>query len=109
MITSIVHLYLLSEETTAFLRKEIDFPVLPRTDEWIKLKNEEMGNYFAFKIYEVTHREGALTELTLQPLMSGSNYDYFSKKELVEYIASYTSQGWEHVSSSRNTTFKNEL
>lgn len=108
MVKAKVQLYLVSERQIGYLTKEIDFHSLPRAYEWVKLKNEQMGDYFAFKVDAITHREGALPEIMLQPLMkSETDYDYFDEKELIEYIDSYKEEGWELISLKTNTTCKN--
>jgi len=109
MIKAKVQLYLVSEKRLGYLTKEIDFQCLPRTNEWVKLKNEKLGDYFGFKVDEITHREGALPEIMLQPLMKNEfEYDFFEEDELIEYIDSYKEEGWELISLKTNTTCTNE-
>ncbi|XPS88377.1 uncharacterized protein Dvar_63960 [Desulfosarcina variabilis str. Montpellier] len=76
---------------------------------WVKLKNEKMGDYFPFRIAEVTHREGSLPEKMLQPLMENeTEYEYFEEDELDEYIESYKIEGWSLESVKENKAFINK-
>ena len=108
MTNALVFLYLVSESRLAFLQKEVEFHALPRKNEWVKLRNREKGDYFAFEVLEVTHREGGLPEVTLNVLKcSETEYELFEEEELDEYIASYAAEGWLLKSCKANRQFHN--
>lgn len=64
----------------------------PRVGEWVKLRNEEHGNYFAIRIAEVTHIEKEGVDVMLEALD-------LEEEELDEYVASYKAEGWLHKST----------
>jgi hypothetical protein len=108
MISALVFLYLASESRLASLEKEVEFHSLPRENEWLKLRNRDKGDYFAFRVKEVTHREGGLPELMLDVLKySETEYELFEEQELDEYISSYTEEGWLLKSCKENTRYIN--
>ena len=51
-------IWLATKTRWTLLTKDIDMPVMPRVGEFMKFKNGEVGDYFAFKITQVTYREG---------------------------------------------------
>ena len=108
MVNALVFLYLASESRFAFLQKEVEFHSLPREGEWLKLRNKDKGDYFAFWVKEVTHREGGLPELMLDVLRcSETEYELFEEHELDEYIASYVAEGWLLKSCKENKLYIN--
>ncbi len=108
MVKTLVFLYLASESRLAFLEKEVQFHSLPREGEWLKLRNRDKGDYFAFRVQEVTHREGSLPEMMLDVLRSSeTEYELFDEQELDEYIASYIAEEWLLKSCKENTRYKN--
>jgi hypothetical protein len=64
----VVDIYLASPTRWAHLRRTLDLHAVPRVGEHLKLRNAEMGDYFPFRVVEVTHREGAAIEV-----MTGSS------------------------------------
>ena len=96
MIPVCVRLYLGSETRLAFLEKEVEFVSMPRMGEWLKLKNDKMGDYFAFRIQEVTHREGRTPDIMLELPLGSEGRPEFSgrEEELDEYVQSYVREGW---------------
>ena len=63
----------------------VEFSVLPRIGEWVKLKNAEMGDYFSFRVEEITHREGFGPEIRLGFLMRNKTEpELFEEQELDE-------------------------
>ena len=111
MIEAEVSLYLASRERLARLQKVIAFPVLPRVREFVKVRNREQGDYFAFTVVQVTHREGGPPELWLQLTSfvgSRSVVDFFEDSELDEYVAGYKQEGWSVGSVTPNRTFRGD-
>jgi len=103
MVRCLVRMYLDSPSRLVLLEKTVDFHALPRTGEWLKLANSEMGDYFAFRVAEVTHREGSLPELMLDRLSAPDGKSTaFDEDELDEYVTSYLAEGWQQVSSVPN-------
>lgn len=109
MTSALVNLYLASDMRLACMQKEVDFAGLPRTGEWLKVRNEKTGEFFPFEIMEVTHREGAIPEIVLGLLKKNDKeYKHFNdNQELEEYIQSFTSEGWKQVSLGENREYKN--
>ena len=101
LINASVSLYLLSHSRIALLEKTISFPVLPRLHEFVKINNREQGDYFAFSVVQVTHREGGLPELWLKLITSlegRDTEDYIDDAELDAYVAGYSREGWQLAS-----------
>lgn len=88
MVTAGVRLYLRSPTKLALLTKRVEFAFPPRFDEWVKLRNAEVGNYFAIRIREVIHVEGEDVDVMLESLD-------LVEEELDEYVASYQAEGWQ--------------
>ena len=111
MIESQVSLYLVSRERLALLHKSMGFPCLPNIREFVKLRNREQVDYFAFTVIQVTHREGGPPELWLQltAFVDGRSVaDFIEDGELDEYIAGYKQEGWVLVSLRPNRTFRDD-
>lgn len=93
-------LYWISDQRIACLSKQLDLPVLPRTGEFIKIRNQELGDYFAFKVTEVTHREEDIPDIKLR-------IDYYPEDDLPDdqYFESdvntYVAEGWT-LESTKN-------
>src|SRR5438874_13728858 len=107
MIDADVSLYLVSRARIARLQKTVAFAALPRVREFVKLRNREQGDYFAFTVVQVTHREGGPPELWLQltTFVGGrSVVDFFEDGELDEYVAGYGREGWALASLVPNRT-----
>lgn len=94
VFTAETRLYLRSPTQLAFLTKPVEFAFAPRVGEWVKLRNEEHGNYFSIRIDHVTHIENEGVDVMLEPL------DLSEEEELDEYIASYQAEGWTHKSTN---------
>lgn len=97
MIDTEVSLYLASRARLARLRKVVAFAALPRANEFVKLRNREQGDYFAFTVVQVTHREGGFPEVWLRLISvveTRSFVDLFEDGELDQYVASYVQEGW---------------
>lgn len=108
MIVADVSLYLLSRERVVRLQKSVTFAALPRVGEFVKLRNREQGDYFAFTVNQVTHREGNPPELwlNLTTSVSGrSEVDFLPDGELDEYATGYQQEGWALASVVPNRAF----
>jgi hypothetical protein len=104
VIKALVRMYLDSPTRLCRLEKVVEFEALPRAGEWLKLANAERGDYFAFGIRDITHREGQGPEVTLNKLPpSEGQLAAFDEAELDSYVASYIGSGWMHKSSVKNT------
>jgi hypothetical protein len=111
MIDAEVSLYLASRDRLARLQKAIAFAVLPRVREFVKVRNREQGDYFAFSVVQVTHREGGPPELWLQltSVVGGrSVVSFIEDGELDEYVAGYKQEGWVLASLVPNRTFRGD-
>lgn len=109
MIEAKVSLYLISRERIILLQKVVGFHVLPRLYEFIKVRNEKDGDYFAYQITQVTHREGDLPELwaMVASFTEGKSIvSFFDDGELDGLSKSYADEGWTVRSSKANKTFK---
>ncbi len=96
MVRASVRLYLPSDTRLAFLEKEIEFSAMPRVGEWIKFKNDQVGDYFAFRVREVTHRENGIPDVMMEPMEDANGKPEFAgrEQELDEYVQSYVQEGW---------------
>lgn len=88
MVRASTRLYLTSVSRIALLERDVEFVFPPRVGEWVKLRNAEVGNYFAIGIREVTHVEGEDVDVMLADLE-------LADEELDEYIRSYEVEGWQ--------------
>jgi hypothetical protein len=85
------------------LERMMPFAALPREGESVKFANRIMGDYCAFRVDELTHREGSEPELMLEKWKkSPTEYEYLDEAELDEYVASYVAEGWRHESTVPN-------
>ena len=104
-------MYLASHSRLALFEKAVAFAALPRLGEFVKLCNREQGDYFAFSVVQVTHREGGRPEvwLNLITVVGGESViDFFEDAELDEYIAGYTQEGWVLASLKPNRTVRGD-
>lgn len=111
MIDAEVSLYLASRERLARLQKSIAFAALPRVHEFVKVRNREQGDYFAFTVVQVTHREGGPPELWLQLTTSvggRSVVSFIEDGEFDEYVAGYKQEGWALASLVPNRTIRDD-
>jgi hypothetical protein len=109
MFDTEVSLYLVSRIRLARLQKTLAFSALPRLREYVKVRNREQGDYFAFSVVQITHREECPPELWLHltRFVDGrSVIDFFEDEDLDEYIESYKQEGWLLASMVPNRTFR---
>jgi hypothetical protein len=81
----------------AHLIKVIDMPTVPRVGEFMRFKNAVVGDYFAFRISEVTYREGGRIDVLTELLDNIDNrmYSFEEEAEFDEYFNSYLAEGWQ--------------
>jgi hypothetical protein len=106
-----VSLHLISRERIARLQKTVAFVALPRVGEFVKLRNREQGDYFAFSVVQVTHREDGVPEVWLRLTSSidgRSVVSFIPDGELEGYITGYEQEGWARESCVPNRTFRGE-
>jgi hypothetical protein len=104
-----VSLYLISRERIARLQKSVAFVALPRVGEFVKLRNREQGDYFAFSVVQVTHRDDGSPEILLRLTSSidgQSVVSFIPDGELDEYLTGYEQEGWVRESCVPNRTFR---
>ncbi len=91
-----VSIWVASPTRWAHLEKVIAMSVVPRVGEFLKLRNRELGDYFPWKVTEITHREGGAIELSTELLdnIDGRWYSFESESELDECFQSYLGEGW---------------
>ena len=95
-------LYWVSDQRIACLSKQLDLPVLPRTGEFIKIRNQKLGDYFAFMVTEVTHREGRIPEIRLR-IDYRPGDDLPADPDLESDINTYVAEGWTLASLKKKT------
>ncbi|MCB1755621.1 MAG: hypothetical protein KDJ38_08865 [Gammaproteobacteria bacterium] len=92
------HIYLATRSKWAHLTKIIDMPVVPRIGEYVKFKNAEMGDYFGFKVLDITYRESGEIEIMTDLLENIDNRMYSFEdgeaSEFDEYYQSFLREGW---------------
>ena len=71
-------------------------PVVPRVGEFVKFKNNAVGEYFPYKVKQVTYRETGEIEVWTELLenVDERGYSFEQEEEFDEYFASYLAQGW---------------
>ena len=107
MANGLVRMYLDSPTRLCRLEKVVEFETLPRVDEFLKVANRELGDYFPFRVVEITHRENALPEMMLGRLPPGEGKQAaFGEMELDEYVQSYVAEGWRLASTGPNRDAK---
>jgi hypothetical protein len=89
-------IYLASKTRWTHLTKLVELATVPRVGEWIKFANAELGDYFPWKVVEVTYREGGEVELMTDLLddINGRGYSFENESEFDEYFDSYLKSGW---------------
>jgi hypothetical protein len=69
---------------------------VPRVGEWIKFRNAVLGDYFAWRVSEVTYRESGQVEVDTELLddVGGRGYSFDQEAEFDECYGSYVREGW---------------
>ena len=89
-------IWLASKTRRAHLTKVIAMPTVPRVGEYLKFRNAEQGDYFGWRVSQVTYRETGEIEVWTELLddVDGRGYSFDEESELDEYFASYIEEGW---------------
>lgn len=91
-------IYLATKTKWAHLTKVIDMAVVPRMGEWVKFRNDEVGDYFGFEVIQVEYRESGEIRVMTDVLDNIDNRMYsFEDEDAHEfdvYLNSYLNQGW---------------
>lgn len=96
MIDLLVSIYIASKTRWAHLEKSVRLPAVPRVGEWLKLCNAEMGDYFAWRVMEVTYRESGGVEIMTDLLddIADRGYSFEDEAEFDSCFRSYQASGW---------------
>ena len=89
-------IWIASKTRWAHLSKNTTMPAMPRVGEFVKFCNEKQGDYFAWKISQVTYRESGKIEVWTELLdnVDERGYSFDAEDEFDEYFQSYIAQGW---------------
>jgi hypothetical protein len=89
-------IWLATKTRWAHLTKVIAMPVVPRVAEFVKFRSAAVGDYFAFKVSQVTYREDGMIEVWTELLdnIEGRMYSFEDESEFDEYYGSYLAEGW---------------
>ena len=71
-------------------------PTVPRVGEYVKFRNAEQGDYFAWRITDVTYREAAEISVSTELLddVDDRGYSFETEDEFDNYFRSYVTEGW---------------
>ena len=89
-------IWLATKTRWAHLIKTIPMAVVPRVGEFMKFNNAEVGDYFAWKVTQVTYRESGAIEVWTELLdnVEERGYAFENEEEFDEYFKSYVAEGW---------------
>jgi len=90
-------IWLASKTRWAHLVKTIEMPAVPRVGEFVKFRNEQHGDYFAWEVSQVTYRESGTIEAWTKRLNDADDrgYSFEDEDEFDEYFRSYIDEGWQ--------------
>lgn len=105
-------IWMATKENWVHLSKSIKLPVVPRVGEYMKFHSDLIGDYFAWKVIQVTYRENGSIEVWTELLDNIDNrmYSFEEDSEFQEYLLAYKSEGWitpQGVKSNRHHSGKN--
>lgn len=106
-----VTMYMVTPKRIVRLAKRMSFSSLPRLNEFIKVKNGSLGDYFAFLVVQVTHQEDGFPELWIHTssLVDGrAQISFWPEEELDDWISSYVKEGWDFQSDVENQIFRED-
>lgn len=91
-----VSIWLASRTRWVHLIKSVAFGSRPRVGEYLKLRNARFGDYFPWRVTEVTHREGGALEVWTELLddVGGRGYSFEAEDEFDAYLEAYRAEGW---------------
>ena len=89
-------IYIASPTRWAHLVKTIAMSVVPRVGDFVKFVNDEAGDYFSFRVAQVTFRETGQIEVMMELLddVDGRGFSFEDEDELDELVESYLLEGW---------------
>jgi hypothetical protein len=95
----------------AHLTKVIPMPVVPRVGEFMKFRNAEHGDYFAWRVTQVTYRErddAIAVEIHTELLddVDQRGYSFEAEADFDEYMNSYVREGWTSQGIRPNRRYK---
>jgi hypothetical protein len=102
-------IWLASKTRWAHLTKAIPMPTVPRIGEFVKFRNEKMGDYFAWQVTQVTFTESGTIEVWTELLdnIDDRGYSFETEQEFDEYFQAYLSEGWQcHQGIGPNRKYK---
>lgn len=97
MISIQFSIWLASKTRWAHLVKTIELTAVPRVGEFVKFRNAEQGDYFAWKVSQVTYRESGLIHVATELLddIDGRGYSFEHEAEFDDFFRSFLVEGWE--------------
>ncbi len=104
-----VSIYSASKTRWMHLEKAMRLPAVPRVGEWLKLSNSEIGDYFGWRVVEVTYRESGPVEIMTELLddLDGRGYSFDEESEFDQYVHTYLACGWTSPHGIKpNTRYK---
>jgi hypothetical protein len=110
-IAADVAMYMATPKRLVRLTKRLSFCTLPRLNEFIKIKNQSLGDYFAFLVVQITHKEDGVPELWIHTstfLNGRTQISFWPEEELDDWIASYEDEGWKLQSDVENRMFRED-
>lgn len=89
-------IWLASQKQWVHLVKTIQLVAVPRVGEFMKFNNHIVGDYFGWKVSEVTYRENGKIEVSTELLdnIDQRMYSFEDDEEFNEYYESYLAEGW---------------
>ncbi|WP_425618791.1 hypothetical protein NA78x_002507 [Anatilimnocola sp. NA78] len=96
MITVEFSIWLASKTRWAHLTKMIEMQTVPRVGEFVKFSNAKNGDYFSWKVSQVTHRESGSIEVWTELLDNIDNrgFSFETEDEFDEFFQSYVTESW---------------
>ena len=97
MVEAEVSIWMASPTRWVHMTKVIRFQVLPRVGEFLKLQNQELGDYFGWEVTSIVHREPLGIEIATELLddIEGRGFSFESEAEFDEYLEAYGREGWK--------------
>ncbi|HEX5103224.1 MAG TPA: hypothetical protein VFV87_05405 [Pirellulaceae bacterium] len=89
-------IWLASKTRWAHLTKLVRLASVPRVGEYLKFQNHEQGDYFAWRVSQVTYRESGEIEVWTELLdnIDDRGYSFDEESEFDSYFQSYVGEGW---------------
>jgi hypothetical protein len=89
-------MWLATRTRWAHLTKIVAMPGIPRVGDYVKFRNDKVGDYFAFRVSQVTYREEGLVEVWTDLFENTDDrmYSFEEEHEFDEYLGSYLLEGW---------------